>query len=92
MPATKFLNIDGAGDAKTVLIGEPSYSKGQANQWWLRPLFWLIAFVLGAIKLWEGWYTIAEDGLSYIEGGEAYARGDWKNAINAYWAPLYSVV
>ena len=30
------------------------------------------------------------DGLSYLEIGEAYLRGDWGAAINGYWSPLYS--
>ncbi|MGH7572008.1 MAG: hypothetical protein ACREMK_09230 [Gemmatimonadota bacterium] len=32
------------------------------------------------------------DGLSYIELGEAYLRGDWGAAINRYWSPLYGLV
>lgn len=56
---------------------------------WLRPVFWFIAIALGALQAWERW-VITEDGLSYLEIGEAYFRGDWKNAINAYWSPLYS--
>src|SRR5262249_36198947 len=31
-----------------------------------------------------------DDGISYLEVGEAYARGDWSAAINTYWSPLYS--
>jgi len=30
------------------------------------------------------------DGLSYLDIGDAYWRGDWHHAINAYWSPLYS--
>jgi len=32
------------------------------------------------------------DGLSYLEIGQAYARLDWAHTLNAYWAPLYSVL
>ncbi len=32
------------------------------------------------------------DGVSYLDIGDAYWRGDWHNAINAYWSPLYSWV
>jgi len=28
--------------------------------------------------------------MSYLDIGDAYFRGDWKSAINAYWSPLYS--
>jgi hypothetical protein len=30
------------------------------------------------------------DGISYLDMGDAYWRGDWHHAINAYWSPLYS--
>jgi hypothetical protein len=30
------------------------------------------------------------DGISYLDMGDAYFRGDWKMAINAQWSPLYS--
>jgi hypothetical protein len=33
---------------------------------------------------------MAPDGISYLDMGDAYWRGDWHNAINAYWSPLYS--
>ncbi|HKY60793.1 MAG TPA: hypothetical protein VJP59_07270 [Gemmatimonadota bacterium] len=32
------------------------------------------------------------DGLSYMELGEAYLRGDWGAAINQHWSPLYGLV
>ncbi|MGH7544379.1 MAG: hypothetical protein ACREK7_10625 [Gemmatimonadota bacterium] len=32
------------------------------------------------------------DGLSYLQLGEAYLRGDWGAAINRYWSPLYGLV
>lgn len=30
------------------------------------------------------------DGISYLDIGDAYFRGDWENAINPVWSPLYS--
>ena len=30
------------------------------------------------------------DGVSYLDIGDAYFRGDWKAAVNAYWSPVYS--
>src|SRR5678815_2639310 len=58
----------------------------------LRAFFWAAALILGACQAWIGRLTVAEDGLSYIEIGEAYFRGDWKHAINGYWSPFYSWV
>jgi hypothetical protein len=56
----------------------------------LRVFFAVIALLLGGAQAWIGRLTIAEDGLSYIEIGEAYFRGDWEHAINGYWSPFYS--
>ena len=56
----------------------------------LRAYFWVFAIFAGGCQAWVGRHTVAEDGLSYIEIGEAYFRSDWKNAINGYWSPLYS--
>jgi hypothetical protein len=74
---------------------ESAQTMGHAVQPWIRPLFWFAAVVLGALQLWMEpymWHAIGEDGLSYIEIGEAYVQGDWKAAINAYWGPLYSII
>ena len=30
------------------------------------------------------------DGVSYSDIAKAYLRGDWHNALNSYWSPLYS--
>jgi hypothetical protein len=30
------------------------------------------------------------DGIAYLDIGDAYFRGDWTNAINPVWSPLYS--
>ena len=32
------------------------------------------------------------DGISYLDIGDAYFQGDWVNAINPVWSPLYSWV
>jgi hypothetical protein len=32
------------------------------------------------------------DGVSYLDVGDAFWRGDWHNAINAYWSPLYPLI
>jgi len=33
---------------------------------------------------------MSADGISYLDIADAYIQGDWKNAINATWSPLYS--
>jgi hypothetical protein len=37
-------------------------------------------------------FTMYPDGVSYLDIGDAYWRGDWHNAINAYWSPLYPCI
>jgi len=35
-------------------------------------------------------YNVGGDGASYISIAHYYATGDWNDAINGYWSPLYS--
>lgn len=57
----------------------------------LRAVFWLLAVVLGAAQFWKHRLNITDvDGISYLDMGDAYIRGDWGTAINGLWSPLYS--
>ena len=56
----------------------------------LRRGFLVTAVALGGLQYWAHRHTIYPDGLSYLEIAQAYLAGDWANAINAYWSPLYS--
>ncbi len=51
---------------------------------------WIVAILLGAFQSWDTRHSMNPDGLSYLDMGDAYLRGDWDMAINAYWSPLYS--
>jgi len=33
---------------------------------------------------------MSEDGISYLDIGDAYLRGDWTTAVNSVWSPMYS--
>jgi hypothetical protein len=33
-----------------------------------------------------------EDGISYLDIGDAFLRADWENAINPVWSPIYSLL
>ena len=57
---------------------------------WLRISFWCAAIALGAADAWATRFTMNPDGVSYLDIGDAYWRGDFHSAINAYWSPLYS--
>jgi hypothetical protein len=56
-----------------------------------------LAFAIGAllVGLFEAWLTrndMYSDGISYLDVGDAFFRGDWHAALNAYWSPLYPVL
>ncbi len=55
-------------------------------------LFIAIALVLGFINAWASRHAMNPDGISYIEIGQAYMRGDFAGALNAWWSPLYSLI
>lgn len=77
--------------ATTVQSGadaEPSSSS--RNYLGLRIACWCVALVLGATDAWANRFTMNPDGVSYLDIGDAYWHGDWHNAINATWSPLYS--
>ncbi len=50
----------------------------------------VICIALGAVQAWILRYVMISDGVSYLDIGDAYMRGDWKAAVNALWSPLYS--
>ena len=56
----------------------------------LRISCWIVALAVGGAQAWAMRFTMNPDGISYLDIGDAYWRGDWQNAINAYWSPLYS--
>ena len=55
-------------------------------------IFLLIAVVLGALYAWKDRYSMNPDGVSYLDVGDAFMRGDWNMAISAYWSPLYPLL
>jgi hypothetical protein len=56
----------------------------------LRNLLIAVVLALGLIQVWENRFAMSFDGISYLDMGDAYLRGDWQTAINGYWNPLYS--
>ncbi|MHB8217294.1 MAG: hypothetical protein ACYDDS_14565 [Candidatus Sulfotelmatobacter sp.] len=52
--------------------------------------FLILCTVLGIVQAWISRYAMNSDGISYIDIGDAYVRGDWAAAINGYWSPMYS--
>ena len=49
-----------------------------------------LILVLGFLQAYAGRFYIEHDGVNYFDVAQAYARHDWRHAINGYWSPLYS--
>lgn len=55
----------------------------------VRMSFWLACFGLGVLQLWLNRNEIMSDGISYLDMGDAFVRGDWSLALSTIWSPLY---
>ncbi len=62
----------------------------QSKKYSLKAFFWTVAILLGVFQAWTNRYRLAsDDAIAYLDIGDAYLRGEWKEAINGYWSPLY---
>lgn len=55
-------------------------------------LQWSFRGLIAVFALIECWYARFQnnpDGVSYMDMGDQYWRGNWHAALNAYWSPLY---
>jgi hypothetical protein len=50
----------------------------------------IVSLAFAAVEVWINRYSINGDGVSYLDVGDTYFRGNWAAAINGYWSPLYS--
>src|SRR5205085_1512927 len=78
-------------------MSSPSRVQTDRHMLRLERLCWLVALALGLLQAWgrrhasaEGLRYLGADSISYLDLGDAYARGDWAQAINAMWSPCYS--
>ena len=55
-------------------------------QWGFRGAIALCAL----LDCWFARYKMDPDGVSYLDMGDQYWRGNWRAALNTYWSPLYS--
>lgn len=57
----------------------------------VRILAWSTGLAVAGLQAWLTRQQLSsDDAIAYLDIGDAYLRGDWGNAINAYWSPLYS--
>ena len=66
--------------------------ESKPNFKFVRLASWFIAIAIGAAEAWVTRFTMYPDGVSYLDLGDAIWRGDWHNAVNAYWSPLYPAI
>jgi hypothetical protein len=52
--------------------------------------FLILCALLGIVQVWITRHAMNSDGISYLDIGDAYFRGDWTAAVNGYWSPMYS--
>jgi len=51
--------------------------------------FCILAILLGAMEAWRFRYSMNPDGVQYLDNAAAYVSGDFHQAINSQWSPLY---
>ncbi len=66
---------------------ERDESRARDARWAL--IAFLVAVVLGGAQAIANRFYMNPDGVSYLDLGDAYARGDYAGAVNAYWSPVY---
>jgi hypothetical protein len=56
----------------------------------IRGSVWVFTIFAGFVQAWSVRFSLTPDGNSYLAVASAYLRGDFKNALNAYWSPMFS--
>jgi hypothetical protein len=49
----------------------------------------ILCIALGTGQAWINRYAMNQDGMSYLDVGDAFFRRDWAQAISGYWSPMY---
>src|SRR5579871_3217672 len=73
----------------------PTEGKDRRQRSWMRPIpiqliAWAALIFCAVAQTWWTRHIIFSDGIVYLDIADYYARGDWHNALNEYWSPLYS--
>jgi hypothetical protein len=84
--------LDDLSDLETASVPLSTQSGRRDLAGWLPTFFRLLAVGLGGLHTWAAaaQQSMSEDGISYLDMGDAYWRGDWGMAINTVWSPFYS--
>jgi len=77
-------------------LEEGSYTRSPSPEiitacsWRVMTILWMIALIAGLVQTWGNRFYMGNDGVSYLDMADAYLRGDWHDAINGSWNPLYA--
>jgi hypothetical protein len=58
----------------------------------LRLVGWSVLSAAGLFQAVTGRHAMQDDGVNYLDTGDAFLRGDWKIALNGIWSPLYPLL
>ena len=50
----------------------------------------MVTICAGFLQIWASRFSLSPDAVNYLDMANAVSHGDWKNAVNAYWSPLFS--
>lgn len=81
---------------RNTLVQSPVQSQSPYLTWvhhielHLRTILAVLSMLLAFSHMWVTRGIMDADGVAYSDIAKAYLRGDWHNALNSYWSPLYS--
>jgi Dolichyl-phosphate-mannose-protein mannosyltransferase len=55
----------------------------------IRIAAWILLTLAGLVEAMSGRHYMQDDGVSYLDMGDAMMRNGWKAAVNGHWSPLY---
>ncbi len=79
-------------DTRATSLTDASLSAAPRALRAMRLAAWAVLLALAAAQAWIGRAALSPDAVSYLDLGDAWWRGDWPGALNAYWSPGYSIL
>jgi hypothetical protein len=58
----------------------------------IRLSFWVLSIALGFLQFWASRMTLLSDTVSYLDIGDYIWHGQWSQAVNGLWSPLYAAI
>ncbi len=78
--------------AAVLRSSEPRFPAPVPRDAWLGRIFvifWIAALTLAAVQAWTSRFEMAPDGIQYLDNADAYFNGNWRDAANTQWSPMY---